>query len=206
VTTPLVETEATALLELVQEIEIPLKVPPDASLAVAVSCWVRPRVRDDEAGLTVNDDTWGGGALTWIFDVPVTPPDKAVIVAEPAAIAVTTPLSDTDATPGSDEVHITVGFETGWPPLSTTATLIGIDCPACNAALLGERPTITTTLLPLVGAVSDGPLMHPNVPRSAPLATTMCVLKRLIAARILPPASVRRLDWRRSHALSARGQ
>jgi hypothetical protein len=64
VTTPLVETEATTLLELVQETEIPLKVPPDASLAVAVSCWVPPRVRDDEAGATDTDATAGFTTVT----------------------------------------------------------------------------------------------------------------------------------------------
>src|SRR6266702_2816067 len=95
-TTPLALTVATAVLPLDQVIARPESELPFASFGVAVSCIVWPTCTDAVAGVTVTDAT--GTVLTVIVAVPLCPSDVAVIVAEPAATPVTSPLALTVAT------------------------------------------------------------------------------------------------------------
>jgi len=79
---------------------------------------------DDVDGLTDTDATTSGAEVTWTFAVPVTPPDDAVIVTVPTAIAVTKPLLDTEATPElDDDQFIAI-------PESTAVPIIAV-APSC---------------------------------------------------------------------------
>jgi hypothetical protein len=69
---------------------------------------VAPATIDAELGATVTVVTTGGIAVTVIADVPVFPELVAVIVAEPAATPVTTPLEFTVAAAALLVVHVTV--------------------------------------------------------------------------------------------------
>src|SRR3989449_941127 len=89
-TSPLPLTVATAALSLDQEITRPDNGLPFASLGVAVSCTVAPCWTLAGDGLTVTEVT---GTVDTVTDaVPLCPSLVAVIVAEPAATAVTSPL------------------------------------------------------------------------------------------------------------------
>ena len=52
--------------------------------------------------------------------VPLADPDVAVMVAVPAATAVTRPADETVATDELDVAHVTVGFEMVFPAASVT--------------------------------------------------------------------------------------
>jgi hypothetical protein len=71
---------------------------------------VAPATTDAEVGATVTVVTTGGTAVTVILDVPDFPELVAVIVAEPAATPVTTPLEFTVAAAALLVDHVTV-----WP-------------------------------------------------------------------------------------------
>src|SRR2546422_1040623 len=98
VTSPLPLTLATPGLPLDQAIVRPESELPFASFGVAASGTVWPTCTDAVAGFTVTDAT--GTVLTVIVAVPLCPSDVAVIVAEPAATPVTSPLPLTVATAG----------------------------------------------------------------------------------------------------------
>jgi hypothetical protein len=70
---------------------------PRASFTVALSGNVAPTSTDPEVGETVTLVTTGATAVTVIAAVPTFPDDVAVIVAEPAATPLTTPLAFTVA-------------------------------------------------------------------------------------------------------------
>src|SRR5438552_13508807 len=105
VTSPLGLTVATALLLDAHVTVRPVTTLSLVSLRVAASCCVAPTWRLAFAGLTVTDAT--GTCLTVMAAVPLWPSLVAVIVAEPAATAVTTPLARTDATAGALLAHVT---------------------------------------------------------------------------------------------------
>ena len=67
------------------------------------------------AGLTVTDATGTGTAATAIAAVPPRPSLVAVIVALPAATAVTSPLALTLATAGALLAHVTTRPDSGLP-------------------------------------------------------------------------------------------
>ena len=97
------------------------------------------------AGETVTDATGtGAGALTVIADVPFLPSLEAVIVAFPAATAVTNPEAETVATVGLPELHVIVR------PVSTLllASRVTADScavpPTCRLAVAGETETDAT--------------------------------------------------------------
>src|ERR1041384_3775229 len=96
VTRPLLFTVAIAVLLLDQVTTRPVSVLPAASFVTADSCWVVPTLTLADAGLTVTDAT--GTSVTVMAAVPLLPSLVAVIVAEPAATAVTRPLASTVAT------------------------------------------------------------------------------------------------------------
>src|SRR5207249_2078422 len=94
VTRPLVLTVATDVLLLDQDTARPVSGVPFASCGVAVSCTVPPATTLPVAGLTVTVATGTGGTVvTVIAAVPLCPSLVAVIVAAPAARAVTSPRS-----------------------------------------------------------------------------------------------------------------
>src|SRR5689334_24095499 len=105
VTSPLELTLAIVLSLDCQVITRPVNGLPFASLGVAVSCTVPPVATLAVAGVTVTDDT--GTGVTVIADVPVLPSLVAVIVAEPAALAVTSPVELTLAALLLLEDHVT---------------------------------------------------------------------------------------------------
>ena len=119
VTTPVCETVATAELSELHATERPVRVLPLASFNVAVA-WEVPiavMLAGDSETLTVAT----GAALTVMLDVPVFPSLVAVIVAEPALIAVTTPLASTEAIPAALEDQITTRPVRRFPFESFTA-------------------------------------------------------------------------------------
>jgi hypothetical protein len=95
VTTPLKETVAMPVLELDHVTARPVNTLLFASRVVAVSCVVCPTVTLAVVGATLTDAT--GTGVTVTLDVPLFPSLVAVIVAEPAATPVTTPLDETVA-------------------------------------------------------------------------------------------------------------
>ena len=105
VTNPLAETVATAALLVAQVTARPLRAVPFASFGVAVNWVVVPTVTPAAVGLTVTEAT--GTLVTVMADVPVCPSLVAVIVAEPVATAVTTPLAETVATAALLVAHVT---------------------------------------------------------------------------------------------------
>jgi hypothetical protein len=84
----------------------PVSTFPFASFAVAVRTVVAPTGTEAVDGATVTVAT-GNGAVTVMTDVPVFPSLVAVIVAEPAAIPVTSPLVVTVAFVASDVDQVT---------------------------------------------------------------------------------------------------
>src|SRR5947208_7463450 len=97
-TSPLPFTLAIALLLDCQVTTRPVNGLPFASLGVAVSCTVLPTATPAVAGVTVTDAT--GTGVTVLAAVPFWPSLVAVIVAEPAALPVTSPVPVTAATDG----------------------------------------------------------------------------------------------------------
>src|SRR5438045_3859490 len=87
---PLPLTVATAVLLLAHVTVRPVSVFPAESLDTAVNCCVAPTRRLADAGLTVTDAT--GTFVTVTAAVPLFVSLVAVIVAEPAAFPLTTPL------------------------------------------------------------------------------------------------------------------
>jgi len=69
---------------------------------------VAPATIDAEVGATVTVVTTGATAVTVMLDVPDLPEFVAVIVAEPAATPVTTPLEFTVAAAALFVDHVTV--------------------------------------------------------------------------------------------------
>jgi hypothetical protein len=84
------------------------------------------------------------GGVTVIVAVPLLPPALAVIVAVPAATAVTTPLDETVATDAALELHVTVCPETGLPFPSTGVAVSACVPPTVSVAELGETFTLAT--------------------------------------------------------------
>lgn len=95
VTTPPDETVALEELLVVQVMDAPGTTAPSASRAIAESVVVAPTLTVAVAGVTVTVATGFGVMVT--VAVPVFPSLEAVIVAEPAATPVTTPLVETVA-------------------------------------------------------------------------------------------------------------
>src|SRR5207245_6341304 len=96
VTSPPPSTVAIDVLLLGQVTTRPDNGLPLASFGVAVSCTVVPSFTDGAAGATVTEAT--GTTVTVTLALPLWPSLVAVIVAEPATFAVTSPLLETVAT------------------------------------------------------------------------------------------------------------
>ncbi len=105
VTRPLPFTVARAVLLVPHVTTRPASAFPLASCGVAVSCTVCPAVTLTDAGLTLTDAT--GTGVTVTVAVPVLVSLVAVIVVEPAATPVTSPLPFTVATVALLLPHVT---------------------------------------------------------------------------------------------------
>src|SRR2546425_6003604 len=117
VTNPLPVTVAAAGLLDAHVTTRPVSAAPLASFGVAVSCTVFPTGRVAVAGLTVTDPT--GTPVTVIAAVALLPSLVALIVAEPAATPVTSPLPVTVAAAGLLDAHVTPRPASRPPPASS---------------------------------------------------------------------------------------
>jgi hypothetical protein len=90
------------------------------------------------------DGVAGAGAVTVTADVPFPVPLCAVMAAEPAATAVTSPLGETVATFVFDESHVMVGLDTV-PPLDSFTVALSCLLPA-TASETDEGETATETV------------------------------------------------------------
>lgn len=108
VTTPLALTVATFVFDEDHVTVRPVSVAPPASLVTADACVVAPIATVDAASETVTVATGaGGGTVTVIGAVPLTPSLVAVIVALPAATPVTVPVDETVAMLVLELAHVT---------------------------------------------------------------------------------------------------
>ena len=70
----------------------------------------------------------------------LTDPDVAVMVAVPAATAVTRPADETVATDELDVAHVMLGFEIVFPPASlTVAVMVAVSPDDAKLRLVGDR-------------------------------------------------------------------
>src|SRR5437016_7220514 len=99
-------TVATDEFELPHVTVRPVKALPFASLGVATNCTVWPTDTLADAGLTLTEAT--GMIVTVIVAGPALPSLVAVMVAEPAATPLTSPLPLTVATDEFELPHVTV--------------------------------------------------------------------------------------------------
>ena len=160
VTRPVALTDATAALLVVQFTGWPFIALPDWSSRLAVSCCIAPTTTDAEAGVTLTVVTTAA-PVTVIAAVPDFPPEAAVIVAEPAASALTKPVALTVTAAALLDVHVTV-----WPLItlfdwSRTVAASCCDAPTATDAAAGVTLTVVTTgatALTLIAAVPVFPL------------------------------------------------
>src|SRR6266849_3506611 len=141
VTNPVEFTVATAALLLAQVTTRPVSTFPFASAVVAVSCTVWPTSTVGVGGATVTDAT---GGMTVSAAVPGCPSLVAVIVAEPAATPVTSPVGLTVATVALLVVHVTVR------PVSTllaASLVVAVSCavPASPIVAIGGETVTDAT-------------------------------------------------------------
>src|SRR2546425_3377395 len=139
VTSPLPFTVAAAVLLLDQVTTRPVSGRPLASFGVAVSWTVRPTVTLAGEGVTVTLAT--GTGVTVTTDVPLCPSLVAVIVAEPAATPVTSPLPFTVAAAVLLLDHVTTRPVSGVPLASLGVAVSGTVEPCCTLA--GDGVTVT---------------------------------------------------------------
>src|SRR5882724_4256341 len=126
VTRPLELTVATEVLLLDQDTARPDSGVPFASFGVAVSCTAPFTCTDAVAGLTLTDAT--ATLVTVMLALPLCPSLVAVIVAEPVANAVTSPLPSTLATLDWLDDHSTARPESALPAASSG---VPVSCTVC---------------------------------------------------------------------------
>src|SRR3989441_6136238 len=150
VPTPLALTVAIAPLLVAHVTARPLRGFPLASLGVAVSCTVCPTVTLADAGLTATDAT--GTLVTVTVAVPPLPSLVAVIIADPAATPVTTPLALTVAVAPLLVAHITTRPLSAFPPASLGVAVSCTVCPTVTLADAGLTATDATGTVAIVTA------------------------------------------------------
>src|SRR5205809_206209 len=195
VTSPLALTVATAVLLLAQVTVRPLSGFPFASFGVAVSCTVWPTCTDAVAGLTVTAAT--GTVLTVIVAEPLCPSEVAVIVAAPAATAVTSPLALTVATAVLPLDQVTVRPGSELPFASCGVAVSCTVCPTCTDAVAGFTVTDATgTVLTVIVALPLCPSLVAVIvaepaapPVTSPLALTVATAVLLLAHVTVRPAN-----------------
>src|SRR2546429_39054 len=139
VTNPLPLTLATPLLPLAHVTTRPDKALPLAALRVAVSCTVCPTCMPAEAGVTATEATETGVTLT--DDVPLCPSLVAVMVADPVATAVTTPLPLTRAIVVSLLDHVTACPDKTLPLASL---IVAVSCAVCPTDTVADDDVTVT--------------------------------------------------------------
>src|SRR5712692_3782094 len=185
-TSPLPLTVATLALFVAHVIDRPLNGFPLASRGVAVSCTVCPTGTLAVAGLTVTDAT--GTLVTVMAAVLVALSHAAVMMAVPAASAVTSPVPFTVATPGLPLVHVTARPVKTFPFASFGVAASCAVRPTSIFAVAGLTVTdatgtpVTVTaavpLLPSLVAVIDA---EPGAtPVTSPLAFTVATVPLLL--------------------------
>jgi hypothetical protein len=138
------DTVARLVFELDHVTVRPLSAAPFASCGVAVSCNVWPTVTVPVPGVTLTEVTGTTTAVTEMVAVPLLPSLVAVIVADPAAAAVTRPLDETLATPALEVVH-EIGRPIRVAPLASRR--VAVSCVVCPTVMLdvgGETSTDAT--------------------------------------------------------------
>src|SRR6266487_1311226 len=201
VTSPLADAVATAGALLDQVTIRPVSTVPAESLVVAVSCTVAPALRLFDAGDTVTVAT--GTTVTAIADVPFLPSLVAVIVADPAPTAVTSPLADTVAIAGALLAQVTARPARGLPLASFGVAVIWTVCPSSIVAEAGLTDTDATGTNVTVIATTLLCPSHATVTVATPAATPVTsplpftvATPRLVEAHVttrplngLPPTS-----------------
>src|SRR5438876_780812 len=151
-TSPLELTAATAALLVDHVTTRPLRVAPAASLVTAESCCVAPTRMVADGGLRVTEAT--GACVTVTLELAVVPSLVAVMVAEPAAVAVRSPLLLTVATPGVSLDHVTTRPLSGLPLASLGVAVSCAVAPACRLAVAGLTVSDATgTVVTVTAAV-----------------------------------------------------
>src|SRR3989441_59933 len=179
VTSPLPPTVATAVLLLAHVTTRPDSGAPLASFGVAVSCSVCPTCRLAAAGLTSTDPT--DALLTVTLDVPLWPSLVAVMVVEPIATPVTSPLALTVATALFELVHATARPFSGLPFASFGVAVSWTVPPGCMLTDAGVTATDATgTAVTVTAAVPVFPSLVAVIvaapaatPLTSPLALTV---------------------------------
>jgi hypothetical protein len=166
---------------------------PAASFATARKRITSPVRASDASGVTVSEATADG--RTWTAIACCTAPTLAVIVARPAATAVTTPTSFTRAMAGADDRHITLSSRRSFFADSTSAPS-RMRCPGTSrdgVGLMAMRAagpgTIRTSNCSTFGA-SPG-MMPTTVMGSVPVdpdtsvpSSRICPSKRAMPLRV----------------------
>jgi hypothetical protein len=150
VATPLPVTVATAGLLDAQVTARSVTTAPLASFTTAVNDVVCPTVAAAVGGWTATLPT--GTGVTVTVDVPLFPSAVAVIVAEPGARAVTTPVVETVAAALLLEVQVTGRSVTTVPLASFTVIDSAAVSPTCRLAVGGCVVTLATGTLVTVTA------------------------------------------------------
>src|SRR6266566_602375 len=177
VTRPLAFTVATLAASVDQMIARPESGLPLASSGVAVSCCVAPTRIVALVGLKLTDAT---GTMTVIAALPLLPSLAAVMLAVPAASAVTSPLPFTVATPGASLDQVIVRPESGlplawsgvavscWVPPTTIVAAVGLTVSDATGIV---TVTAAVALLPSLVAVTFAEPAATAV--TSPLASTV---------------------------------
>src|SRR5699024_6063548 len=96
----------------------------------------------------------GSGSVTLIVAVSVCPPSSVVtvIVAAPSALAVTSPVSSTDATPSSSDANVTTWLS------ASLGSIVAVNCrvaPTTRLLVFGATVTPVTSTGGVLGSRLD---------------------------------------------------
>src|SRR5947209_14107317 len=175
VTSPVALTVATAWLALAHVMVRPESGLPLASRGVAVSCTAPPVWSVCDAGDTVTVAT--GTGVTVMLAVPLLPSLVAVIVAEPAALPVTSPLALTVAIVVLLLAHVTTRPDSGVPlPSFGVATSCTVPLTGTLAVAGATSTDATATSVTVIAAV---PLFPSLVAVSVAVPTACAVTSPL---------------------------
>jgi hypothetical protein len=142
VTRPVDDTVAIDPLDVDHVTVRPVTTFPFASRRVAWSCTVFPTSTVAEEGDRVTVAT--GGGVTVTDDVPLFPSLVAVMVADPAATAVTKPLEDTVAMDALDVDQVILRPVRTLPPPSRRVAWSCAVLPTSTVAVVGDTMTVAT--------------------------------------------------------------
>src|SRR6266566_4169140 len=193
VTSPAPVTVASVVLELAQVTERPVNTLPAESFVVAVSCTVPPTTMFPLAGLTVTEAT--GTRATAMLAVPLFPSLVAVMVAEPAPLATTSPSALTRATVVSLDAQVIKRPVSTFPAASLVVAVSCFVAPTRRLAVAGLRVTdatgtleTVTVAVPLCPSLVAVIIADPAViPLASPVALTAATAALLLAQVIVRP-------------------